>query len=137
MTYSLVLPPPATGTTLRIDIDDNGWARLVLLAKTERRLGADTAFNLLSRLLAALSEPAQPVTEIGSVSATCVLSLWEDHHTIWIERHGGGPLTLHIQEDVPGVSMVASINMDRYESVAWRGPLIELLAEVNAEGLTR
>lgn len=129
----VTLPTPASGNTLRLDIDSKGWTRVTLLDSSERSLGAESAYNLLSRLLAALSDPAQVTMNFGDGEITPVVSLWEDHHTIWVERLGGGATALRIQEDTPGTIFAATVTLDSSERDLWRVALVGLLIRASAD----
>lgn len=131
---TVTLPTPASGMTLRLEIGSNAWTTVTLVGQTERSLGAETAYDVLSRLMAALSDQAQPTRTLGIVEGSPVLTLWEDHHTIWVQRRGGGEVAIHIQQDAPGADLAESFVLDSSERDAWRAALVEVMVQAHADG---
>lgn len=133
---TLTLPAPAHRPSLVLEVAANGWTRVRLSDVRQTLLGADSFYDVVSRLMAAMSDPAQAVNDLGGgVMASLVMTLPEAHHSIWVERAGGNHKTLHIQNDRSGVNIICRIELDQQERRLWRAALVELVAWAHAEEL--
>lgn len=125
---TLELTAPEGGASLALDVAANGWTSVRLTGATEMPLGADCFYDVISRLMAAMSDPAQTTVVLGDAEVSLVFTLPEDHCTVWVERHGGNAKTLHIQDDRAGVNIIGLIELNQEARLRWRVELTELVA---------
>jgi hypothetical protein len=85
-----ILALPMVEGTLRIDIDIYGWSKCYLVEGTgSLYLGAALIENLARKILAHLEgEPEVEGEEIEGKSARRVITLSEEHHTLYLGGEG-------------------------------------------------
>ncbi|WP_217924846.1 hypothetical protein [Miltoncostaea oceani] len=115
-------------SSLALDVAANGWTSVRLTGANETPLGADCFYDVVSRLMAAMSDPAQTTIDLGAANVSLVFTLPEGHCTVWVERHGGNAKTLHIQDHRAGVNIIGLIELDQEARLRWRAQLTELVA---------
>jgi hypothetical protein len=106
-------------TTLTLQVGNQGWTSVVLLIDEHKHsLGADTLSIIATRIINALEAPlaSKDSGEIDGVRVRWVLSLSEQHHTIYLAVVNEG-IKLFIQH--PDTTVVGSILLSDSDIARW------------------
>ena len=124
---------------LRVEIAENGWAKLTLVGQNEVYLGADIIDRVCTRLIGYLENDdllgRASAGKIDGHSVYCLLLLSEAHHALYVT--GPGPENLLFWQDArtSPVSIAAVMRLSPAQSQQWVQTLGNALREVEQPSL--
>jgi hypothetical protein len=105
--------------TLRVVPQNDGWCAVTLsLAGSDHRLGADAPKVVLMKLAAGLADElrGKEIGKIRGLPVRAIMSLFEDHCTIYATNEGDDRLWI-VQR--PDASLLGTVRLSREDRVRW------------------
>ena len=121
----------ADENSLRIDIAENGWAKLTLVGDKEAYLGADAIEVVALRLMNYLKNGdvlgRASAGEMNGLPVTCLLLLSEAHHALYVASSGSDRLLFWQDARTAPVSLAGIMRLTPPQGRHWVQALDEAL----------
>ena len=124
---------------LRLDVAENGWAKLTLLGQNEVYLGADVIDRVCSRLVGYLTNEdvlgRASAGEIDGHSVYCLLLLSEAHHALYVTGPGSESLLFWQNARTSPVSIVGIMRLLPAQRQDWIQTLSRVMEDAKKPSL--